>query len=42
MIVIADPSPLNYLVLIGEVEMLRRLGAGGLNPEQQIRATCRL
>src|SRR5208283_1052790 len=37
MIVIADTSPLNYLVLIGEVEMLRRLYGRVVIPEAVLR-----
>ena len=33
MIVIADTSPLNYLVLIGEVDLLRRLYRQVMIPE---------
>ena len=37
MIVIADTSPLNYLVLIGEVEILRRLYRRVVIPEAVLR-----
>ena len=37
MIVIADTSPLNYLVLIGEVEILRRLYGRVVIPEAVLR-----
>lgn len=37
MIVIADTSPLNYLVLIGEAEMLRRLYGRVVIPEAVLR-----
>jgi predicted nucleic acid-binding protein len=37
MIVIADTSPLNYLVLIGEAEVLRRLYGQVVIPEAVLR-----
>jgi predicted nucleic acid-binding protein len=37
MIVIADTSPLNYLILIGEAEVLRRLYARVVIPEAVLR-----
>jgi len=37
MIVVADTSPLNYLVLIGEIELLRTLYEGVLIPREVLR-----